>query len=427
MISERTAAGDVQLAEPSDFRKFKVPLKDNAGIQSPAKTGIIVVDDGNVLAPIALVPALLGRPSAAPARLVGGADHAGGPQGPAGFGARSGLSGRPVGTVRRALLCLVAATTLALQAGAAGAQTAAESWPNRAITWVVPFGAGGVTDLVSRKIAELLRTRLGQPVVVENRPGAGGTIGTEFVARAQPDGYTVLYASGGPMTIQPNLGMTKLNYDPLKSYVHVRGVSSSNQILVATAAAPYNTLAEFVAYAKANPGKLNFGSPGPGTAQHLAGEMFQAAAGIKLTHVPYKSGSSQMTDMMSGILDVSFDYLTVLRPLIDTGKVKVLGTTGTARLAALPDAPTVLEAGYPDAVSVGSTWVSVPAGTDPRIVGKLSEALAAVLADPGIVADLATNGQVSIANKGLAEMGPFIVEETARYKRVIESAGIAAH
>jgi len=341
--------------------------------------------------------------------------------------------GRPGPTVRRALpralLCLVAATTLALEASAAGVQTAAESWPNRAITWVVPFGAGGVTDLVSRKIAELLRTRLGQPVVVENRPGAGGTIGTEFVARAQPDGYTVLYASGGPMTIQPNLGLTKLNYDPLKSYVHVRGVSSANQILVATAAAPYSTLAEFVAYAKANPGKVNFDSPGPGpgTAQHLAGEMFQAAAGIKLTHVPYKSGSSQMTDMMSGILDVSFDYLTVLRPLIDTGKVKVLGTTGAARLAALPDAPTVLEAGYPDAVSVGSTWVSVPAGTDPKIVGKLSEALAVVLADPGIVADLATNGQVSMADKGPAEMGPFIVEETARTKRVIESAGIAAH
>ena len=327
-------------------------------------------------------------------------------------------------TVMRALLCLLAAAILALQAGTARAEMPADSWPNRAITWVVPFGAGGVTDLVSRKIAELLRTRLGQPVVVENRPGAGGTIGTEFVARAQPDGYTVLYASGGPMTIQPNLGMTKLNYDTLKSYVHVRGVSSSNQILVATATAPYNTLAEFVAYAKANPGKLNFGSPGPGTAQHLAGEMFQAAAGIKLTHVPYKSGSSQMTDMMSGILDVSFDYLTVLRPLIDTGKVKVLGTTGAARMAALPDAPTVLEAGYPDAVNAGSTWVSLPAGTDPKIVGKLSDALAAVLADPGIVADLTTNGQVSIADKGPAELVPFIVEETARNKRVIESAGI---
>ena len=328
----------------------------------------------------------------------------------------------------RTLLCLVAATTLALQAGAATAQTAADSaansWPNRAITWVVPFGAGGVTDLVSRKIAELLRTRLGQPVVVENRPGAGGTIGTEFVARAKSDGYTVLYASGGPMTIQPNLGMTKLNYHPLLSYVHVRGVSSSNQVLVATASAPYSTMAEFVAYAKANPGKLNFGSPGPGTAQHLAGEMFQAAAGIKLTHVPYKSGSSQMTDMMSGILDVSFDYLTVLRPLIDTGKVKVLGTTGAARMAALPDTPSVLEAGYPDAVNAGSTWVSLPAGTDPKIVSKLSDALAAVLADPGIVADLTANGQVSIADKGPAELVPFIVEETARYKRVIESAGI---
>jgi tripartite-type tricarboxylate transporter receptor subunit TctC len=345
----------------------------------------------------------------------------------AGSGAGYGLSGRPGATMTRALLCLVAATTLALQAGAARAQTSAESWPNRAITWVVPFGAGGVTDLVSRKIAELLRTRLGQPVVVENRPGAGGTIGTEFVARAQPDGYTVLYASGGPMTIQPSLGLTKLNYDPLKSYVHVRGVSSSNQILVATAAAPYRTLAEFVAYAKANPGKVNFGSPGPGTAQHLAGEMLQAAAGIKLTHVPYKSGSSQMTDMMSGILDVSFDYLTVLRPLIDTGKVKVLGTTGAARMVALPDAPTVLEAGYPDAVNAGSTWVAVPAGTDPKIVSKLSEALAAVLADPGIAADLAANGQVSIADKGPAEMVPFIVEETARNKRVIERAGIAVH
>jgi hypothetical protein len=156
----------------------------------------------------------------------------------AGSGARSSLSGRPGSTVMRALLYLVTATTLALQAGAARAQTTAESWPNRAITWVVPFAAGGVTDLVSRKIAELLRTRLGQPVVVENRPGAGGIIGTEFVARAQPDGYTVLFASGGPMTIQPNLGLAKLNYDSLKSYVHVRGVSSANQVLVATAAAP---------------------------------------------------------------------------------------------------------------------------------------------------------------------------------------------
>ncbi len=131
---------------------------------------------------------------------------------------------RPGSRLMRALLCLVAAAMPALHAGTARAQTSAESWPSRAITWVVPFGAGGVTDLVSRKIAELLRTRLGQPVVVENRPGAGGTIGTEFVARAQADGYTVLYASGGPMTIQPNLGLTKLNYDPLKSYVHVRGV-----------------------------------------------------------------------------------------------------------------------------------------------------------------------------------------------------------
>jgi tripartite-type tricarboxylate transporter receptor subunit TctC len=364
---------------------------------------MIIIDGDNVLAPTALVPALLG-----------------GPPGPAAaFGTRRG------GMVASALLCLVVATPLVFQTSAATAQTAAETWPNRAITWVVPFGAGGVTDLVSRKIAELLRTRLGQPAVVENRPGAGGTIGTEFVARAQPDGYTVLYASGGPMTIQPNLGMTKPNYDPLKSFVHVRGVSSSNQILVATAAAPYNTLAEFVAYAKASPGKINFGSPGPGTAQHLAGEMFQAAAGITLTHVPYKSGSSQMTDMMSGILDVSFDYLSVLRPLIDTGKVKVLGTTGAARLAALPDAPTVLEAGYPDAVSVGSTWVAVPAGTDPKIVSKLSEALSSVLADPGLVADLVTNGQVSIADKGPAEMVPFIVKETASYKRVIDSAGIA--
>jgi tripartite-type tricarboxylate transporter receptor subunit TctC len=155
--------------------------------------------------------------------------------------------------------------------------------------------------------------------------------------------------------------------------------------------------------------------------------MFEAAAGIRMTHVPYKAGSNQMTDMMSGILDVSFDYLTVLRPLIDTGKVKVLGTTGTARLAALPNAQTVLEAGYPDAVSVGSTWVSVPAGTDPEIVDKLSKALAAVLADPAIAADLVINGQVSIADKGQADMEPFIIEETARYKRVIESAGIAAH
>ncbi|MBD0415550.1 tripartite tricarboxylate transporter substrate binding protein [Tianweitania sp. Rool2] len=301
----------------------------------------------------------------------------------------------------------------------------AEDWPTRPVTWVVPFAAGGVTDTTARKIAVVLADKLGQSVIVENKPGAGGIVGTEGVAVAKPDGYTVLYASGGPMAILPNLKKGKLSYDPVKDFAHVQGITSSSQLIVASPNAPFNTLPELIAYAKANPGKVNFGSPGIGTAQHFAGELLAAAADIEMTHIPYKAGTSQMVDLMSGVIDLSFDYTSVIKPYSDAGKMKVIGATGPERLPSFPDAMTVVEAGLPDAVNVGWTSVALPAGTPQEIVDKLSGALQASMADPSVVEYFAINAQTPITDKGPKDMTQFVVEENEKFARIVTAAGLA--
>ncbi|HWK66900.1 MAG TPA: tripartite tricarboxylate transporter substrate binding protein [Rhizobiaceae bacterium] len=300
----------------------------------------------------------------------------------------------------------------------------AEDWPARPVTFVVPFGAGGITDTLARKIAVVLTEKFGQPFVVENRPGAGGIVGTESVANAKPDGYTILYASGGPMSILPPLQKGKLSYDPIEAFIHVRGVSASSQMIVANPNTPYDTIEELVAYAKANPGKVNFGSPGIGTAQHLVGELLASVADFEMTHIPYKAGTAQMVDLMSGVIDLSFDYVSVVKPYVDAGKMKVIGTTSPDRVVAFPDAGTVVEAGFPNAVNIASSWVSVPAGVDPAIVEKLSMAVGEALRDPAVLASFEAAGLISIGDKGPEEMRQFVIDENAKYARVIEAAGI---
>lgn len=315
---------------------------------------------------------------------------------------------------------LTAIAAFAMFSGAAAAQ----EWPTRPVTFVVPFGAGGITDTVARKMATIMTEKLGQPFVVENRPGAGGIVGTESVANAKPDGYTIIYSSGGPMSILPQLQKGKLSYDPTKAFIHVRGVSSSSQTIVANPKTPFNNIKELVEYAKANPGKVNFGSPGIGTAQHLVGELLASASGIKMTHIPYKAGTAQMVDLMSGVIDVSFDYVQVVKQYVDAGKMKVLGTTGPDRLSAFPDAGTVVEAGFPNAVNVASSWVSTPAGVDKAVIDKLSKVVEETMKDPSILETFKATGLTSIGDKGPDVMQQFVIDENTKYAKVIESANI---
>lgn len=302
----------------------------------------------------------------------------------------------------------------------------AEDWPTRPVTFVVPFAAGGITDTVARRMATVMTEKLGQPVVVENRPGAGGIVGTESVANAKPDGYTIIYSSGGPMSILPQLQKGKLSYDPIKAFIHIRGVSSSSQMIVANPATPYGDISELVEYAKANPGKVTFGSPGIGTAQHLVGELLKSAAGIDMLHIPYKAGSAQMTDLMAGVIDLSFDYVSVVKPYVDSGKMKVIGTTAPERNVAYPDAQTVVEAGFPGGVNVASSWVSAPAGIDQAIVDKLSSVVEETMKDPGIVEFFKTTGLTIIGEKGPDVMTQFVIDENTKYGKVIEEAKIVA-
>ncbi|GGA75080.1 hypothetical protein GCM10011385_31390 [Nitratireductor aestuarii] len=298
----------------------------------------------------------------------------------------------------------------------------ADTYPSRPITWIVPFAAGGITDLTSRKIAEVLTEKLGQSVIVENKPGAGGFVGTKEASLAPADGYTVVYGSSGPLSISPALDPSKVTYDPVKDFDWVHGITASPQIIVASTNMPFNTIEELVDYAKENPGKINFGSPGNGTAQHLGGELLKKAAGIDMVHVPYKAGATQMVDLASGVIDLSFEYASVVAPYVEEGKMKVIGTTGTARSPKFPDAKTVVEAGFPDAVNVGWTIVGVPAGTPAEIKQKLNEVLGEAMADERIVKMLEANAQGRLENVDATNGNEYVAKEIEKYRALGVSA-----
>src|SRR5690606_38084128 len=284
------------------------------------------------------------------------------------------------------------------------------------ITWIVPFAAGGITDLTSRKIAEVLTEKLGQSVIVENKPGAGGFVGTKEASLAPADGYTVVYGSSGPLSISPALDPSKVTYDPVKDFDWVHGITASPQIIVASTNMPFNTIEELVDYAKENPGKINFGSPGNGTAQHLAGELLQKAAGIEMTHVPYKAGTTQMVDLASGVIDVSFEYASIVAPYVEEGKMKVIGTTGTERSPRFPDAKTVVEAGYPDAVHIGWGLFGVPAGTPDEVKQKLAAALAEVWEDERVIKMYEANAQTFMKDVTPENGKDFVAKEIEKFR-----------
>jgi tripartite-type tricarboxylate transporter receptor subunit TctC len=300
--------------------------------------------------------------------------------------------------------------------GSAGAQ----DFPTRPIKWVVPYPAGGSTDILARIIAQYLSEKLSQQVIIENKPGGGNNIGTEFVVNSAPDGYTLLLvnpAHGINATLYP-----KLTFNVIRDIAPVAGLMRVPNVMEVNPQVPAKTVAEFIAYAKANPGKINWASSGHGTSVHLSGELFKAMAGIDLTHVPYRGSTPALTDMISGQVHVMFDNMPSSLPHIQSGKLRALGVTTTTRSAALPDVPTVGDTvpGYE-----ASAWfgMGVPKNTPKAIIDKLNKEVNAALADPKIKARLADLGGILI--EGTPEdFGKVIAMETDKWAKVIQSAKV---
>jgi len=304
-------------------------------------------------------------------------------------------------------------------AAAAGAQPA---YPTQPIRLVVPFPAGGAIDIISRTVAAAAGKELGQPFVVENRPGAGGNIGTEVVAKARPDGYTLLAGTSATHGVNPAL-YPKIAYDATGDFVPVAYWGGVPNVLVVSKASGITSLEQLVAMAKKDPGKLSFGSAGNGTSLHLAGEMFQRAAGVKLLHVPYKGGAPAETDLLGGSITMMFDTVAVSLPNLRAGKLVALAVASKHRYFALPDVPTFAEKGYPSVES--STWTGLfaPKGTPADVVGKLAAASAAALKQPEVDKSLRASGVEPQVMTSI-EFAKFVDAELAKWGKLVRDAHI---
>jgi tripartite-type tricarboxylate transporter receptor subunit TctC len=312
------------------------------------------------------------------------------------------------------LLCAIAAIGIAAATNA-GAQT----YPDRPIKLVVPFPPGGPIDTMARLVAQGMSSNLGQQVVVENRPGAGSTIGSKAVASAEPDGYTLLFGSSGSLGVAPAL-YTNLGLDPLKSFTPIASVSLLPHAVVVPASVPAKTVQEFVAYAKANPGKLNFGA-GLGTPPHLLGALFKSKAEIDITYIPYKGAAQSVTDLLGGQTHFTIDGTLILMPHIKAGKLRALAVGRPQRWHELPDVPTMTESGFPDFTIDAWTGVVAPAGTPSQIVEKLNGAVNAGLLTPETESAMARFS--SITKIGTPEeFAAFIASEAPRWAAMVKLA-----
>jgi tripartite-type tricarboxylate transporter receptor subunit TctC len=283
------------------------------------------------------------------------------------------------------IVLAIAVCILGLCAGPASAQ---DKYPNRPIKIIVPTPAGGPVDVAARVVANYLASALGQSVIVDNRPGAGNTIGSKEAARAEPDGYTLLYSAVSGLILAPML-QKDAGYDPITSFAPVAVVTGGSLILVVHPSVPAKSVQELVAYAKANPGKINFSSGGIGVLPHLTGEMFKAAAGINIVHVPYRGGAPSIQDVVAGNVQMTFEGTGVLLPLIRDGKLRALATPSAKRIAEMPELPTMIEAGFPSVVSRSWTGLLAPVGTPREIISRLNSQINRGLKSPDLLGPLA--------------------------------------
>ena len=311
---------------------------------------------------------------------------------------------------------LAAAAAITLMATLAQAQ----EWPTRPVRIVVPYPAGGAVDIVTRALADKLATQWGQPVLVENKAGAGGLIGADGVSKSAPDGYTLVMGTVSSHAIAPAV-YRKMPYDAVADFGAVSLVALTPYIITVNPSVPASSLRELVAHAKANPDTLNFGSSGTGTTPHLAGELFNTLAGTRIAHVPYKGSAPMLADLLGGQGQVAFDNTVI--PNIKAGKLRGLAVTGPLRLAAVPDIPTAVEAGLPGYEAVGWMGLYAPKGTPAALRSRLAADTAKAAATPDFIARMESLGFQARTNTP-AEFDTYLKAETAKWAKVVKDAGV---
>jgi tripartite-type tricarboxylate transporter receptor subunit TctC len=319
---------------------------------------------------------------------------------------------------KRVFLSVTAAAVAMLAGQPAGAQP----YPNHPITVIIPFAGGSASDVVSRIMFDKMSKSMGQPIVIENRPGAGGNIGTAAAAKATPDGYTLVGSGSGPFAANKAL-YKDLGYDPETDFEVIAPFAFFNIVVVVSTKLPVKTLAELIAYAKANPGKLNYGSVGIGSSQHLGGEYFQQVAGVQITHVPYRNIAQYGPDLIAGQVPLGFQWLPNVIAPIRAGGAKALAVAAKTRLPALPDVPTTIEAGLPDYQASGWFAMAAPKDTPKEIVARLNREMAKAIADPEVKEKFQQQGAEGRV-PSVAESIKFVHDEIIKWDGIITKAGI---
>lgn len=305
---------------------------------------------------------------------------------------------------------------------ALGHRARGQTWPTRPVTMLIPYAAGGITDATGRMVARKLSDLLGQTVLVDNRPGAGGVIGTEAVARALPDGYTLGYGTQNTHTVAPFTHPT-LRYDPVHDFVPVHGLGAAVNLLVVSPLRSYRTVRELIEFARQHPETVTYGSVGIATGQHMCAEHFSMVADVRMVHVPYQATPAALNDLTQGRIDIMFDYALTAMPQVREGRLRALSVHGHERLSIAPEVPTIAEAGLPGAEMFGWAGFFVPRGTPAPIAARLEAAIARVLADEELLAFFRRNGTVPWPDMRGADLGRWIEEELPRARVLVSRTG----
>ena len=302
---------------------------------------------------------------------------------------------------------------------------AAQTWPAKPIRWISPFAPGGGADFTSRALAQKLGPAVGQQVLIDNRGGAGGMVGVDLAAKSAPDGYTLVLGTIGPIAINPSL-YARMPYNPTRDLAPISQAAVAINVLVVHPSLPVRSVKELIALAKARPGELNYGSSGPGAADHLAGELFSTLAAVKMVHVPYKGGAPAMLDLVSGNVQLIFSTVSTARGMIDAGRVRPVAIAGSRRFELMPQLPTVAEAGLSGFATDNWYGVFAPARTPAPIVERLHAEVTKALAAADLKQQLLELGIVATASASPAAFAGYIAQETAKWAKVIRAAGIKA-
>ena len=315
----------------------------------------------------------------------------------------------------------LAVAALASLLGLASPAQAAGDYPDRPVRLVVPFPPGGGADNLARAIMPKVAASLGQPIVIDNKPGAGGNVGAEYVASAAPDGYTLLYGTNGTHSINASL-YRNLRFDPIKDFAPVSRMTEIAAMLVVNPQLPVHTVGELIQYAKANPGKLNFASAGNGTTSHLSGELFKTMTGVDIVHVPYRGGALAVTDLMSGQVQMMIDVMPNVVPLVKDNRLRGIAVSTASRFPGMPELPTIAESGVPGFESSAWDGVLAPAGTPEPVIARLNAAIRKALADPELVESLRSRGARPVAGTP-EEFARHIATSTRKWADVVRASG----